>query len=175
MNALIKFSSYSIFLLFFFGSLGCRESVSNSRATISTSNSDSLSVRPITEAISPKFHASHEPKKKNAPFSDAVSAGNFLFLSGQIGMNHATRELVPGGIAAETKQALENIKSVLIHHQLQLDDVVKATVILSDIDDFEAFNLIYSQYFPKKPARTTFAASGLARNARVEIDVIAVK
>lgn len=121
------------------------------------------------------FHKSHEIKKQNTPFSDAVETNDFLFLSGQIGMNHATRTLVDGGIKAETKQTIENIKAVLEHHGLALDDVVKCTVILSDINDFSSFNEVYTQYFTKKPARTTFAASGLALNAKIEIEVIAAK
>ena len=90
-------------------------------------------------------------------------------------MDHTTRTLVDGGIQAETKQAIENIKAVLEEHNLTLDNVVKCTVILADIDDFAAFNEIYVQYFTKKPARTTFAAKGIAANGQIEIDVIAVK
>jgi|GEM_PF-449036 len=121
------------------------------------------------------FHDSHEPKKKSAPFSDAVQVENLYFLSGQIGMDHATRTLVTGGIEAETKQTLENIKAVLEQHDLAMKDVVKATVILDTISDFSVFNEIYKQYFPQKPARTTFAAEGLARGAKIEIEVVAVK
>nr|WP_321237339.1 Rid family detoxifying hydrolase [uncultured Psychroserpens sp.] len=121
------------------------------------------------------FHESHEPKKAQAPFSDAVEANGFLFLAGQVGMDHSTRTLVEGGIENETKQCLENIKAVLTHHELSLDHVVKCTVILKDINDFAAFNEVYKTYFPNKPARTTFAASGLAVGASIEIDVIAVK
>ena len=83
--------------------------------------------------------------------------------------------MVSGGIEAETKQTIQNIKDVLEHHNLSLDHVVKCTVILKDINDFKAFNSVYVQYFTKKPARTTFAASGLAGGASIEIDVIAVK
>ena len=122
-----------------------------------------------------KFHESHEPKKSEAPFSDAVEVNGFLFLSGQVGMDHNTRQLVKGGIEAETKQCLENIRAVLEYHKSSLDEVVKATVILKDINDFVVFNEIYKSYFPNKPARTTFAASGLAVGAQIEIDVIAVK
>ncbi|MEO5789614.1 MAG: RidA family protein [Gelidibacter sp.] len=121
------------------------------------------------------FHDSHEPTKQDAPFSDLVESNGFLFLSGQVGMNHQTRTLVDGGIEAETKQCIENVKAVLEHHKSSLDKVVKCTVILSDIEDFAAFNKIYKEYFPNKPARTTFAASGLAVNASIEIDVIASK
>ena len=121
------------------------------------------------------FHKSHEPKKQNAPYSDAVQAGNMYFLAGQIGMDQTTRTLVKGGIQKETEQAIKNIQDVLAQHGLTLDNVVKCTVILANIEDFSAFNEIYTQYFTKKPARTTFAASGLAANAHIEIDVIAVK
>lgn len=121
------------------------------------------------------FHKSHETKRQNVPFSDAVEAGDFLFLAGQIGKNHNTGKLVEGGIKAETKQVIENIEDVLQHHNLNLDNVVKCTVVLSDINEFKAFNEIYTQYFTKKPARTTFAAANLAAGASIEIDVIAMK
>ncbi|WP_224483415.1 RidA family protein [Robertkochia aurantiaca] len=121
------------------------------------------------------FHGSHEPKKADAPYSDVVEAGNLLFLAGQIGMDHDTRTLVDGGIQAQTRQAIENIKEVLDQHDMGLDRVVKATVILADINDFAAFNEVYTEYFTNKPARTTFAAAGLAAGAAIEIEVIAVK
>lgn len=121
------------------------------------------------------FHKSHESSRANAPFSDAVETENLLFLTGQIGKNHKVGKLVEGGIEAETKQVILNIKDVLNQHNLTLDDVVKCTVILKDINDFKAFNSVYIQYFTKKPARTTFAAGGLAGGASIEIDVIAAK
>ncbi|MHA7832221.1 MAG: Rid family detoxifying hydrolase [Flagellimonas sp.] len=121
------------------------------------------------------FHKSHEPKKQDAPFSDAVQAGNMYFLAGQIGMDHTTRTLVKGGVQAETEQAIKNIQAVLAQHGMTLANVVKCTVILAEIEDFAAFNEIYTQYFTKKPARTAFAAKGLAANGSIEIDVIAVK
>lgn len=121
------------------------------------------------------FHDSHEPSRANVPFSDAVETDDLLFLTGQIGKDHKKGALVLGGIEAETKQVIENIKDVLEHHNLSLDNVVKCTVILKDINDFKAFNSVYTKYFTKKPARTTFAASGLAVGASIEIDVIAAK
>jgi len=121
------------------------------------------------------FHESHEVKKRTAPFSDAVEVGNLFFLAGQIGMDHGSRTMVTGGIQAETEKAISNIKEVLAQHGLTLDRVVKCTVILSTMDDFALFNEVYAKHFVKKPARTTFAASGLARNALVEIEVIAAK
>ena len=132
----------------------------------------SIHAQESTELI---FHPSHEEKKQKAPFSDVVQAGNIYFLAGQIGMDHSTRTMVEGGIKAETEQVIKNIQAVLKQHDMTLDQVVKCTVILSTMDDFGAFNEVYSQYFTKKPARTTFAASGLARNAKIEIEALAIK
>jgi len=121
------------------------------------------------------FHKSHESSRQNVPFSDVVETESLMFLTGQVGKDHKKGVLVDGGIKAETKQVIENIEAVLQHHNLKLDNVIKCTVILKDINDFDAFNAVYVQYFTKKPARTTFAASGLAGNASIEIDVIAAK
>ena len=121
------------------------------------------------------FHKSHEPSRANVPFSDVVETGNLLFLTGQIGKDHKAGQLVEGGIEAETKQVILNIQDVLKQHNLTLDHVVKCTVILKDINDFKAFNSVYTKYFTKKPARTTFAAAGLAGGASIEIDVIATR
>ena len=123
----------------------------------------------------PVFHPSHEESRANAPFSDAVETEDLLFLTGQIGKDHKAGKLVDGGITAETKQIIMNIKDVLEHHGLGLDDVIKCTVILKDINDFSAFNEVYIQYFTNKPARTTFAAAGLAGGASIEIEVVAAK
>jgi len=158
----MKFHSKILVIIICFGSFSCAEHPSEEKQTEHTSET-------------PLFHKSHEPKKQDAPFSDAVQVGNLFILSGQIGMDHSTRELVGGGIESETKQALENIKEVLSVHGLEMKDVVKVTVILDNIDDFSAFNSIYTAYFPQKPARTTFAAEALARSAKIEIEVLAVK
>lgn len=121
------------------------------------------------------FHKSPDPQRQKAPFSEAVQAGNLFFLAGQIGMDRSVGQLAKGGIQGETEQAIKNIQGVLERHNLTLDNVVKCTVILSDIGDFRAFNEVYVKYFTKKPARTTYAAAGLAVGAKIEIDVIAVK
>ena len=121
------------------------------------------------------FHRSHEASRTNVPFSDAVETDDLLFLTGQIGKDHKKGELISGGIKAETKQVIENIEAVLKYHGLSLDNVVKCTIILKDISDFNDFNSVYIDYFKKRPARTTFAASGLAGGASIEIDVIAAK
>ena len=122
-----------------------------------------------------KFHKSHEPSRANVPYSDAVETDDILFLTGQIGKDHKKGKLVEGGIKAETKQVIQNIEDILKHHNLSLDNIAKCTVILKDINDFKAFNSVYTQYFTKKPARTTFATMGLAGGASIEIDVIVAK
>jgi len=135
-----------------------------------------LLVKPVyAQSPAPEFHESHIEQKKDAPFSDVVIANGFMFLAGQIGFDYATGKLAEGGIKGQTLQAIMNIKAVLEKHDASLNQVVKCTVILKNIEDFKAFNEVYTQYFPNKPARTTFAAAGLARDALIEIDCIAVK
>jgi 2-iminobutanoate/2-iminopropanoate deaminase len=122
-----------------------------------------------------KHHKSHEKSRHNVPFSDAVQVDNLYFLTGQIGKNHSTGKIVEGGIEAETTQTLKNIKAVLKHHNLTLNDVTKCTVILSNIDDFSKMNSIYRTFFSDNlPARTTFGAN-LVGNAKIEIEVIAAR
>ena len=108
------------------------------------------------------------------PFSEAVRAGDFLFLAGQIGSAPGTADVVPGGIAAESKQAMENIKAVLGRHGASLEEVVKCTVFLADMSEWGVFNDVYRPFFPKHfPARSALGASGLAKGARVEVECVA--
>jgi 2-iminobutanoate/2-iminopropanoate deaminase len=101
--------------------------------------------------------------------------GRIVYTSGQVGTDPATGELVPGGIADQTKQVLTNLASVLAGAGLGLTNVVKTTVYLADMQDFQAMNEVYGRHFPDKPpARTTVAAAGLPRGARVEIEAVAV-
>ena len=110
---------------------------------------------------------------RGLPFSAAVRVGTMLYLSGQIGID-ATGALVPGGIQAETRQAMENIKAVLEQHGSSLDRVVKATVMLADINEWADMNSVYLTYFSSHlPARSALGANGLALGARVEIECIA--
>jgi len=109
------------------------------------------------------------------PFSEAVQVGDLLFLSGQLGMKPGARELVPGGIKAETRQTLENIKDTLERHGSSLSRVVKCTVFLADIAEWALMNEVYVEYFPENPpARSALGSSGLAMGARTEIECIAV-
>jgi reactive intermediate/imine deaminase len=122
----------------------------------------------------PVFLPSADQALRGLPFSDAVRVGDLLFLSGKIGTIPGKTELVPGGIAAETRQTMESIKATLIANGSSLDRVVKCTVMLADIREWAAMNEVYAQYFPThRPARSSFGASGLALNARVEIECIA--
>lgn len=108
------------------------------------------------------------------PFSSAVRVGNMLYLSGQIGIDPATGQLRPGGIAPETRQTLENIRAVLQHAGSSLAEVVKCTVFLQDIADYAEMNGVYAEFFSEHPpARSTVAGSGLAFDARVEVECIA--
>ena len=109
------------------------------------------------------------------PFSSAVRVGNTIYLSGQIGTKPGTTTLVTGGITPETRQTLENIQATLKQIGSSLELVVKCTVFLRDISDYPAMNEVYGEFFPKDPpARSTVAGSGLALNARVEIECIAL-
>ena len=120
-------------------------------------------------------HKSHEPKKAEAPYSDVVEANGFLFLSGQIGMDHSVRILVEGGIEAETKQCIENIKAVLEAAGTKMSKVVKTTVFLLDMNDFGAMNGVYGEYFTKKfPARSAVQVARLPKDGLVEIEAIAM-
>jgi len=113
-------------------------------------------------------------KSRPAPLSDAVRVGHMLYLSGQLGTDGASG-LVPGGIKAETKQVMENIRRVLERNGSSLDQVVKCTVMLADINDRPAMNEVYVTYFAKDrlPARSAFGVSGLVLGARVEIECLA--
>ncbi len=109
------------------------------------------------------------------PFSEAVDAGDLVFLSGQIGSG-ADGKLVEGGIKAETRQTLANIAAVLKRQGMSMDRVVKVTVMLADMSEWSAMNEEYVAAFSKHlPARSAFGTSGLAMNARVEIECIALR
>jgi 2-iminobutanoate/2-iminopropanoate deaminase len=113
------------------------------------------------------------PGTRDLPFSEAVRAGNLLFLSGQLGTG-ADDRLVRGGIQAETRQALENIRAVLERHGSSLERVIKCTAMLADMKEWAAMNEVYVTCFPKHlPARSAFGATGLALGARMELECIA--
>lgn len=113
-------------------------------------------------------------KYPDYPFSEAVAYGGVLYLSGDIGTGPEGK-LVEGGIAAESRQTMENIKATLSRHGLGMEDIIRCTVFLADISEWPAFNEIYAEYFEKGryPARSALAASGLALGARVELECFA--
>jgi len=126
--------------------------------------------RPETAPTAAQYLTPYGPPTR--PFSPAVRVGNMLYLSGQIGTaDAASGSLVAGGIEAETKQTLENIKDVLQRTGSSMDRVVKCTVMLADMREWDRMNVVYASYFTKnKPARSALGANGLALGARVEIE-----
>lgn len=108
------------------------------------------------------------------PYSQAIVSGDFVFCSGQVGMDPKTKELMKASVAEETRQCLVNLKAVLKEAGSSLDHAVRATVYLTNLDDFKEMNDVYREYFPSKaPARATVEVSRLALGARVEIDLMA--
>lgn len=118
---------------------------------------------------SPQFRAA------GLPFSEAVRVGDILYLSGCLGNVPGTMNLVPGGIEAETRQTMENIRSVLEHNGLTFGHVIKCTVMLADMSKWQDFNKVYVTYFnpARLPARSAFGANGLALGAQVELECMA--
>jgi len=126
------------------------------------------------EQGAPQFLNSGKVYPTNLPFSEAVRVGNLVYLSGQLGIVPGSMTLVPGGIKEEARQVLDNIKATLEAHGYSMRDVVKCTVMLADISEWGTFNDVYKAYFTSPhPARSAFAASGLALGARVEVECLA--
>ena len=129
-------------------------------------------TRVVQSAPEPEFLTPYGPPRN--PFSPAVRVGNLIFLAGQIGTD-SSGKLVAGGIQAEARQALNNIADVLKKSGSSLDRVVKCTVFMADMKEWPAMNEIYATYFRNHfPARSAFGSTGLALNARMEIECIAV-
>jgi 2-iminobutanoate/2-iminopropanoate deaminase len=108
------------------------------------------------------------------PYSQAVRAGQFLFVSGQLALDPATAAFVEGGIGEQTRRVLQNLSAILEAGGASLAKVVRTTVYLADISDFAAMNDVYATFFaPPYPARSTIQAARLPKDARIEVDVIA--
>lgn len=108
------------------------------------------------------------------PYSQAIELAGWIFCSGQIGLDPASGKLVEGGVESETRRALQNLRAVLHAAGLGLDEVVKTTVFLVDLGEFEVVNRIYSEYLSSPyPARSTVQVAALPRSARVEIEALA--
>ena len=119
--------------------------------------------------------SSSDAPKAIGPYSQAIRAAGLLFLSGQTPLDPATGVMVEGDIAKQTERVLENLKNVLIAAGSSLERAVKTTVFLKDMGDFAAMNEVYGRYFPDDPpARTTIEAARLPKDARVEMDLIAL-
>lgn len=140
----------------------------NNGASRNRANKAQSKSQPRVEYLAAKI-------SRPVPFSEAVRVGDMLYLSGQIGADENFK-LVSGGIKAETKQVLENIKRVLERNGSSLDHVIKCTVMLADMSEWGTMNEVYTTYFSKDrlPARSALGANGLALGARVEIECIAV-
>ena len=134
-----------------------------------------LAAFDVAAATQTEFYerANQAPGTK-LPFSEAVRAGDTLYLAGELGID-ASGKLAAGGIKAESKQMMDNIGATLARHGSSFDRVVTCTVALADIGEWAAFNEVYRGYFKDHfPARMAYAASGLALNARVEMQCVAV-
>ena len=128
----------------------------------------------LAQGQRPSFDRSPETAAADLPFSDAVRVGDLIFVSGQLGVRPGTTELVPGGIEAETRQCLDNLRAILERNGSGLERVVKCTAFLADMEDWARMNAVYRGYFPDGlPARSALGAGGLALGARIELECIA--
>lgn len=128
-----------------------------------------------TLAAELEFHPLASDPEGELPFSEAVRAGDLLFLSGMLGIRPGTPGLVPGGIQPETRQALENIRAAAERHGASMERIAKCTVFLADVAEWAAMNEVYVEFFPAgKPARTALGVGGLPLGGRVEIECVAV-
>lgn len=128
--------------------------------------------------MSKKTYISEIPDAPKAigPYSPAVIAENFVFMSGQIPIDPTTGKIVAGGIEAQTEQVLKNIKAILSHLEISFDDVVKSTIFLKDLANFQTVNKLYEQALGSaKPARSTIQVAALPMGAEVEIEMIALR
>ena len=134
-------------------------------------NKDQAKPAP-TQSTTVEYQSASNPSART--LSDFVRVGNILYLSGKLGTDSAGN-LAPGGIGPETKATLENIKTVLEKNGSSMDNVIKCTVMLTDIKEWADMNTVYVTFFKKErlPARSAFGTSGLVRNARVEIECMA--
>lgn len=124
---------------------------------------------------SKEFFTRKESQPLNLPFSEAVRIGDTVYLAGQLGTLPGTLGLAPGGIEAEVRQAIENIEAILNEgYGLGLSDVVKCTAMLADMHDWPRYNKVYLEFFSEPlPVRSSFGSTGLALNARIELECMA--
>lgn len=142
-------------------------------ASVGCASIDPAPAAPPPPSAAPAFLSSPAHEQLALPFSEAARVGDLIFVSGQIGNLPGTLDLAPGGIQAETEQALANIAAILERNGSSLERVAKCTVFLLDMGEWPALNEVWVRTFPNKPARSALGASGLAKGARVEIECIA--
>jgi 2-iminobutanoate/2-iminopropanoate deaminase len=138
-----------------------------------------------TKTVDGNVAALDRPKKKElrssaaalpiGPYSQGIQVGNFIFVAGEKGIDPKTGKVVPGGIAAETRQTLENVKAILAEAGATLDDAVASTVHMTDLGEFQEMNRVYAEYFHEAPpGRTTVQVAALPGGAHIEITITAV-
>ena len=129
---------------------------------------------PVTIGHMKKIISTNEAPGTIGPYSQAVRSGGFLFCSGQIPLDPKSGQIVSGDIAAQTRRVMDNIAAVLRTEGLTFDNVVKTTIFLADLGDFQTVNEVYGSYFKQSPpARSTVQVSALPRGAKIEVEAIA--
>jgi 2-iminobutanoate/2-iminopropanoate deaminase len=137
-----------------------------------------LLTYPVLTAQTPSRRVIQPAKFPNTglPYSPGILAGDTLYLAGQLGRDPATAKIVAGGIEAETRQTLTNLREVLREAGMDFGDVVSVTAYLVDFKEFDAYNKVYREFFPKDPpARATVGVAALNQGGRIELQMIAVK
>ena len=128
-----------------------------------------MTTGPLKRAV-----RSDRAPKPIGPYTQAIVSGKLVWASGQVAIDPATGELVGGGVAEQTRQALKNLAAVMAGAGTSMEHALKATVYLTEMDDFAEMNTVYAEFFDGvPPARTTVAVKGLPKGARVEIDLVA--
>jgi 2-iminobutanoate/2-iminopropanoate deaminase len=127
-------------------------------------------------AMTRKVVSTDGAPKAIGPYSQGIDTGSLVFVSGQVALDPASGQMIPGGTAEQTDRVLKNVEAILKASGLSMNHVVKTTVYLIDLGEFGAMNEVYARYFPKDhPARATVQVAALPKGARVEIDAIAVR
>ena len=133
-----------------------------------------IGIAVAADRAPPQFLNSGTVFPEGLPLSEAVRHGDTLYLSGQVGLLPGTLKVVEGGIRAESRQVMSNIRTTLVAHGYSMSDLIKCTVMLTDMSEWSTFNEVYKEFFKDRyPARSALGANGLALSARVEVECIA--
>jgi len=164
----VAVAAFAVLLTGMLGALGCQPAQPVAQQPAAQSAEQPAHVR---RAILPQ-----KSPNTGLPFSPGILAGNTLYISGHLGRDSVTSQLVAGGIEAETRQSLANIREVLLAAGMDFKDVTSVTAYITDFKDFEKFNAVYREHFPTDPpARATVQVAALNAGAHVELQMIAVK